>query len=69
MAGLPPTTVYAGTLDVLYPDAVRLQQRAQAEGVDLHLNDGAVHTWSLFTFLPGPRAIRSLHHALVGDPA
>ncbi|MFJ8856399.1 alpha/beta hydrolase fold domain-containing protein [Streptomyces sp. NPDC102437] len=72
LTALPPITVYAGTLDVLYPDAARLAERARAEGaaVDIVVREGLVHTWSLFTFLPEPRAVwPQLHPALIGDTA
>ncbi|WP_159941421.1 MULTISPECIES: alpha/beta hydrolase fold domain-containing protein [unclassified Nocardiopsis] len=69
LAGLPPTTVYAGARDVLYPDAVRLRQRAEAEGadVDLVVHKAMVHTWPLLPALPEARQIRPrLHRSLVG---
>ncbi|MFF1651291.1 hypothetical protein [Streptomyces sp. NPDC058240] len=68
----PPITVYAGTLNVLYPDTARLVERARAEGapVDIVVREGLVHTWSLFTFLSETRAVRpQLHRALIGDTA
>jgi triacylglycerol lipase len=46
LAGLPPTVVHAGSLDVLSPDSARLRQRAHAEGADIDvlILDGLVHT-------------------------
>lgn len=69
MAGLPPIVVFVGTFDVLYPDTVRLQHRALAEGisVDTIVADGLVHVWPLYAHLPEARAIRSrLFAALIG---
>lgn len=71
LAGLPHTDVYAGSLDVLCPDTVRLQQRARAQGADttVVMREGLIHTWPMFLFLPEARAARpDLHRALVGDP-
>ena len=33
LGGLPPTAVYSGSLDLLSPEALRLRDRALAEGV------------------------------------
>ena len=71
LAGLPPTAVYAGSLDLLYPDTTRLQQRARRESADIEftLREGLLHAWAGIPFLPETRAVRAdmLHH-LVGDP-
>lgn len=58
--GLPRITVYAGSLDRLYPDALRLQQRALEEGADIAfvLRDGLVHDWAAAPFLPEAAAIK-----------
>ncbi|WP_084435960.1 alpha/beta hydrolase fold domain-containing protein [Aldersonia kunmingensis] len=50
LEGLPPTWIYSGSLEMLAPDAARLQQRAHAEGADnLHfvLRKGLIHDWAL----------------------
>ena len=50
---LPAMTVFAGTLDLLYPDSVELARKAAAAGVqvDLHLRDGLPHNYA---FMPTP---------------
>jgi triacylglycerol lipase len=69
LAGLPATTVYAGSRDVLYPDALRLQERARTEGLDIKfvLENGLLHAWAAFWFLPEARAARpSMLRTLLG---
>ncbi|WP_167104718.1 alpha/beta hydrolase [Mycobacterium sp. DL592] len=60
LAGLPPTTVYSGSFDLLAPDTVRLRQQAIAHGLDMTfvLRDRQFHGWPLF--IPLPDAVRSL---------
>ncbi|MDG4782443.1 alpha/beta hydrolase [Micromonospora sp. WMMD961] len=51
--------VYAGTRDVLFPDAVLLRDRAgTATGTDLHLNigEGMIHDWPILPTPEGRRA-------------
>ena len=69
LAGLPPTTVYAGSLDLLYSDALRLQERAATEGANISfvLREGLLHVWAGLGFLPESRAVRpQMHHQLTG---
>ena len=51
---LPPTTVYAGSLDLRTPDVLVLQQKAAATGADVafRLRNGMIHDWMIFPFLP-----------------
>ncbi|MEV4642913.1 alpha/beta hydrolase fold domain-containing protein [Actinoplanes sp. NPDC049548] len=65
--GLPPTTVYAGTLDLLHPDAVRLREGAGAAGseVRLELRTGLLHDWLLVPMLPEARRARGDIHRLL----
>ncbi|WP_157897843.1 alpha/beta hydrolase [Mycolicibacterium rutilum] len=61
LAGLPPTTVYAGSLDLRTPDVLVLQQKASATpGADFtfELRNGQVHDWTIFPFLPDAHAER-----------
>jgi acetyl esterase/lipase len=53
LSGLPPTFVYAGSLEILAPDVLRLQDKALAEGADVTfiLRNGEIHDWA------GPAAI------------
>lgn len=64
--GLPHTAVYAGTLDCLVPDALRLQDRARAENADMtfDIKDGLIHAWAGFTVL---REYRSTAPQIVRD--
>ncbi|OBI14985.1 lipase [Mycobacterium sp. E2327] len=49
--GLPPTTVYAGTQDIVAPDVLRLQQQAVAQGAPISfvLAAGETHDWAFIT--------------------
>jgi triacylglycerol lipase len=51
LKGLPPTYVYAGSLDSLAPDAVVLQQEAATQGAPMSFvfGDGEFHDWVLLT--------------------
>ena len=62
LAGLPPTAVYSGSLDLLSPDVLRLRERALAEGADITfvLRKGLAHDWAdrLALLLPEAAAVR-----------
>ncbi|MCU1480448.1 MAG: Alpha/beta hydrolase [Subtercola sp.] len=64
--GAPPLLALVGTEEVLYDDAVRLVQKAAADGVDarLHLGEGQAHIWPIFsaTLPEGEEAV-----ALIGQ--
>jgi acetyl esterase/lipase len=49
LAGLPPMTVYVGTRDILWPDAVVLARRAKAAGVEIEFVEakGLMHVYPL----------------------
>jgi triacylglycerol lipase len=51
LKGLPPTYVYAGSLDVLTPDAVVLQQEAVTQGAPISFvfANGECHDWVYLT--------------------
>jgi acetyl esterase/lipase len=55
MTGLPPTTVYCGTRELLYPDIRLAFDRLLAAGVDatLRVGTGLNHDWPL---MPIPEA-------------
>jgi acetyl esterase/lipase len=57
LTGLPPFLIQASAIEVLLDDAVRLDAKARAAGVDstLRLWDGVPHVWHLFTILPETR--------------
>ncbi len=55
LEGLPPTTVYAGSRDVVMPDVLRLREKALATpGADFTfvLRNGEFHDWAIMTILP-----------------
>lgn len=57
LAGLPPTTVYTGNLDILSPDAILLKQKAALAGItnmNFVLANGQIHDWLILT-VDGPR--------------
>jgi triacylglycerol lipase len=70
LSGLPPTAVYAGSLDVLGPDAVALQAKSLATPgtkFTFDLRYGQMHDWAMTSWLPEARAVRSqVYHQLLG---
>jgi acetyl esterase/lipase len=55
LAGLPPTAVYFGSLDLLSPDVLVLQDQALATpGADFTfiLRKGLIHDWAVIPWLP-----------------
>lgn len=65
LAGLPPTTVYSGNLDILSPDVLRLQTNAAAIGapVTFVLANGEIHDWIILT-VDGLRYWPQINHEL-----
>ena len=59
LEGLPPTYVYSGTLDVLYPDVLVLQQHARQHGapVAFDLRKGRIHNWAMLPVTPDGRGV------------
>ena len=60
MAGLPPTAVYFGNLDVLSPDVLVLQDNALATpdaDFTFILRNGELHAWPGLWFLPETQAV------------
>ncbi|WP_051194442.1 alpha/beta hydrolase [Nocardia jiangxiensis] len=55
LSGLPPLSIFIGTAECLYDEAIKLAQRAEASGVavDLHIGEGMFHIWPVMnSFLP-----------------
>jgi acetyl esterase/lipase len=71
LTGLPPLLIQASTIEVLLDDAVRLDAKARAAGVDsrLRLWEGLPHVWHLFTILPETREAFDDIVAFVGKVA
>ena len=60
LAGLPPTAVYAGSIDVVAPDVLVLRDKALATpGADFTfiLRKGEPHDWAVLTLLPETIAV------------
>ncbi|WP_131722692.1 alpha/beta hydrolase fold domain-containing protein [Mycolicibacterium chlorophenolicum] len=58
--GLPPTTIYAGSRDVVAPDILLLRERAaMTPGADFTfvLREGEPHDWAILTILREARAV------------
>jgi epsilon-lactone hydrolase len=68
LAGLPPMTVYVGTRDVLWPDAVLLARRAKAAGVEVELVEakGMMHVYPLVPIPEGRAAADRIVRDLAG---
>jgi acetyl esterase/lipase len=63
LSGLPTTYVYAGSLDLLSPQALRLQELAAAQGLTnftFIFRKGEIHDWVMYPFLPEAIADRPL---------
>jgi triacylglycerol lipase len=61
LAGLPPTAVYAGSLDLFAPDVLVLQDKALATpGTDFTfiLRTGLIHAWAIIPWLPEAIAVQ-----------
>jgi triacylglycerol lipase len=66
LAGLPPTTVYTGNLDILSPDAIVLKQlAATTAGANMNfvLANGQIHDWLILT-LDGPQYWHQINQEL-----
>ncbi|BBX71667.1 alpha/beta hydrolase [Mycolicibacterium psychrotolerans] len=60
LAGLPPTALYFGSLEILAPDGLVLQDTALATpGADFTfiLREGEIHIWAVNPILPETRAV------------
>ena len=68
LAGLPPTSVFVGTREIGYPDAVDLADAATAAGVrvDLTVAEGAVHVYPLVPAPEGAAGRRAVVAAVTG---
>jgi triacylglycerol lipase len=75
LEGLPPTWVYTGSLELLAPDVLRVQDKAIAEGADITfiLRNGQIHDWagpgSIIPFTEGAAVRPQIYQELVGDDA
>lgn len=68
LAGLPPTTVYAGSRDIVAPGIVALQAKAAATGADFTfvLRKGEPHDWAIVTLFPEVKAGRPYLYQQLG---
>ncbi len=72
LGGLPPTTVYSSSHDLLTQQALRLRDKATAAGADFAfvLRKGQFHDWTIFAPPAGcfPGAGRDLSSTGVVEP-
>lgn len=68
LRGLAPISVWFGTRDMLYPDVLRLQRRADTEGADLTLTvcENALHVYPLVPAPEGRAAARAIVREIAG---
>ncbi|NTY59653.1 alpha/beta hydrolase [Mycolicibacterium sphagni] len=68
LAGLPTTTVYSSSHDLLTQQALRLRDKAIATGADFTfvLREGQFHDWTIFAPLPDAYRERSGIYAALG---
>ena len=60
LAGLPPTALYFGSVEIFAPDGLVLQDKALATpGADFTfiLRKGELHIWAVNTILPETKAV------------
>lgn len=52
--GLPETTMFVGTRELMYPDVVKFHEKLKAAGVDatLHVGKGMNHVYPIYPFVP-----------------
>lgn len=69
--GLPPTATYAGSVELLAPDTLRLRERAIAEGADISfdLRRGLTHDWALPSSVEGRQVRSQIYRQLRGSSA
>ncbi len=62
LTGFPPMTVFTGTRDILNPDAQRVSENAERDGVAVTLHDyaGMFHNWTMQKIPEGARARAAL---------
>ena len=63
MHGLPPMTVLVSNSELLYPDSLRLAEKARKAGVpvDLHVGDDLPHAYAVFVNTPeGKKALATI---------
>jgi epsilon-lactone hydrolase len=68
LAGLPQMTIYVGTRDILWPDAVVLARHAKAAGVEVELVEakGMMHVYPLVPIPEGRAAADRIVRDLTG---
>ncbi|MDT7600842.1 MAG: hypothetical protein QOK26_2919 [Pseudonocardiales bacterium] len=70
LTGLPPTTVFIGTRDVLLSDAGRLRDKARTVGggIDYLEHPGMIHNWPMRRIPEGRRALHRIAEQLATQP-
>jgi monoterpene epsilon-lactone hydrolase len=66
MTGLPPTYIFAGTHDILYPDAKIYADKSKAAGVDTYYYEypKMVHGWMFLPIIEAKKAIKEIVYIL-----
>lgn len=66
LEGLPATTVFVGTREIVHPSVQRFMRAAERAGVPavLHEYPGMVHAWPLFPIPEAQRALEQIAHAM-----
>jgi len=64
---LPPITVFTGTYDILYADALRLEAKAKDAGISLqmHIGNEMQHVWMLFPIREAKPAVQQIVDAIL----
>lgn len=59
---LPNTTIFSGTLDLLYPDTLRLKDSCEKEGapIEVDIRSGLIHCWAGIPYLPEANSVHEL---------
>ena len=67
--GLPPMTIFSGTLDLFYPDSIAIAAKARAAGVPakLYLRRGQPHNYAAMPTPEGRQAREAILRVLAGD--
>ncbi|MES2149164.1 MAG: alpha/beta fold hydrolase [Pseudomonadota bacterium] len=69
--GLPPMTIFSGTLDLFYPDCIELAAKGRAAGVavELHLRQDQPHNYVAMPTPEGRQARAAILRVLAHGPA
>ncbi|MCY1214215.1 alpha/beta hydrolase fold protein [compost metagenome] len=71
LRGLPPTTLFIGTHDILLPDCRKFRQMADEQGLALryHEGEGMFHVWMLLPMPEADAAFAEIVRSVLADDA